>query len=306
MNQVKPLRSGNKIGITAPAGPVSKERLDQAVHAVKKLGFEVELGLTCFENIGGYLAGTARMRAQEINSMFANPSISAIFCLRGGYGTLQLLPLLNYNLIRKNPKWFVGYSDITTLHIVLQQICHLITIHGPMPASDLITADDFTIKSLMTLLQNDPAYTMANPSDEEIKCLVPGYVEGKLTGGNLSVITSTLGTPFEIDTKEKILFLEEVSEPLYKIDRMLTQLALAGKFSDAAGIVLGTWNHCQAGDDSLGLTVEQLIEQMIVPFGKPTILNIRAGHCMPMISLPFGATVYIDASERKCRLNQRL
>lgn len=293
LNRGRALKNGDKIGLTAPASPVDKEQLDEAVSLIKKLGFQVEIGLTCYENYGGYLAGPAKLRACELNWMFSNPEIAAIICLRGGYGSLQILPFLNYGLIARNPKWFIGYSDITALHIALQQRSNLATIHGPMPASDLISADEFTIKSLLNIVTGTPLGQIVNPDGEGIACLVPGFAQGLLTGGNLSVLVSTLGTPFEIDTCGKILFLEDVGEEPYKVDRMLTQLALACKLSDAAGIVLGTWKDCQSKKD--GFEIGDLFNKIIAPLGKPTITNVRAGHCSPMLTLPFGVRAYLDA-----------
>ncbi|MBS4196010.1 S66 peptidase family protein [Lederbergia citri] len=296
LQQIHALKQGDTIGLTAPAGPVTKERLQLAVSKIKEMGFDVEIGDTCYEYYGGYLAGTPEQRANELNSMFVNQNILAIFCLRGGYGSLHLLPLLDYETISKNPKLFVGYSDITALHIAFQQKCHLPTIHGPMPASDLIDAEDFTIQSLYSALTKFPfEWRLENPESEPACCLVPGFANGMMTGGNLSVIVSTLGTPFEIDTKGKILFLEDVGEEPYRIDRMLTQLVLAGKVSDASGIVLGTWTECSSERYADGFQIEDLFEKIIAPIGKPTIFNVKAGHCKPSLSLPLGLSAHLDA-----------
>ncbi|MCJ8007777.1 muramoyltetrapeptide carboxypeptidase [Lederbergia wuyishanensis] len=296
IKRVKPLIKGDTIGLTAPAGPVDSEKLQVAISRINEMGFNVEVGKTCYEKYGGYLAGTPENRAKELNAMFMNKGISAIFCLRGGYGSMHLLPLLNYEAIAMNPKLFVGYSDITALHIVLQQKCHLPTIHGPMPASDLVNANDFTIQSLKNVLLQYPFKgKVKNPDNERIGCLVPGTASGMLIGGNLSVLVSTLGTPYEIDTKGKILFLEDIGEEPYRIDRMLTQLALAGKFSESAGIVLGTWTECTSERYSDGFKVEDLFGKIIAPIGKPTIFNVKAGHGNPTLALPLGLTAYMDA-----------
>lgn len=301
------LKNGDKVGITAPAGPVKEEQLLLAVSVVEEMGFQVEIGLTCYEEYGGYLAGRPEFRANELNWMFANREITAIFCVRGGYGSPQLLHLLDYELIARNPKLFVGYSDITALHIAFQQKSRLATIHGPMPASDLILAGDDTKASLIRLLTDHrPLGLVKNPDHEEIGCLVPGFAEGVITGGNLSLVTGLLGTPFEIETEGKILFLEDVGEEPYKIDRMLTQLALAGKFSDAAGIILGTWSDCESKANRDSFQVQELFEKIIAPFGKPTIYNIRAGHCEPALSLPFGVRAYVDAGKRKLVIRERV
>lgn len=292
----KPLKKGDMIGVTAPASPVEEEKLQAAIEMIRQMGFSVKVGWTCYQHYGGYLAGSKETRAQELNQMFQDPSIDAIICLRGGYGSGQILNLLDYEMISQHPKLFVGYSDITALHIAFQQKSGLSTIHGPMPASDLITAGSFTFQSLLSVLQeNDSFREIQNPPDERIGCLVPGVAEGVIIGGNLSVITSLLGTPYEIDTKGKILFLEEIGEEPYRIDRMFTQLALSGKFDDAVGIILGTWTNTEP-KKKYSFHVEDLWQEIIAPFNKPTIYNVRAGHCEPMVTIPFGRKVRMDAA----------
>ncbi|HLU22335.1 MAG TPA: LD-carboxypeptidase [Bacillaceae bacterium] len=298
-NHGKLLNKGDTVGLTAPAGPVKADKLEAAINVIKEMGFEVEIGQTCFVNYGGYLAGPPELRARELNAMFANPNISAIFCLRGGYGSPQLLHMLDYELIFRHPKLFIGYSDITALHIALQQQSKLATIHGPMPASDLIEADEFTKANLQNVLMHPRQLrVMKNPGEKQIGCLVPGFAQGILTGGNLTLITSLLGTPYEIETNGKILFLEDIAEEPYKIDRMLTQLALAGKFSDVAGIILGTWTNCTSKEGQESFQVEDLFEKIIAPYNKPTIYNVQAGHCKPALTLPFGEVAYVDATNK--------
>lgn len=294
-----PLKAGDKIGLTAPAGPTDEEKLNEGISILKKLGFRVSVGLTCYQNEGGYLAGPAAMRANELNQMFADPDIDAIFCLRGGYGAMQILPFLNFDMIADHPKLLIGYSDITALHIALQQKSNLVTVHGPMPASDLISASEFTIESLLAVLTSSQSVSrLENPPGEKVECLVSGNAAGVLTGGNLALIASLLGTPFEINTRGKILFLEDVGEESYRIDRMLTQLALAGKFAEAEGIILGSWTDCQSSNPD-SFQVEDLFRKIIAPFGKPTVMNVRAGHCEPTVTLPFGIPVILHAQEGK-------
>lgn len=295
MQKLKGLKPADTVGLTAPAGPVSHEKLKRAITALMELGFRVEVGETCHMEYRNYLAGPPHIRAAELNGMFSDTAIRAIFCLRGGYGSPQILPLLDCELIKKNPKPFIGYSDITALHIFLQQNCGIPTIHGPMPASDLIDADPFTKEGLYRLLeQHYPLGKVCNPPGEKMEGLISGKAEGGLTGGNLSLISSLMGTPYELETKGKILFIEEINEEPYKLDRMMTQLALGGKFSDAEGIVLGSWTGCQS-DSSLDL--KDFFKEMLGPLGKPVLFNVRAGHCRPMVSLPFGAITEIDADK---------
>ncbi len=299
----KRLKEGDTIGLTAPAGPVDQERLEQAVASIERMGYRVQIGLTCFDRYGGYLAGPPNVRARELHWMFANQQIHAIVCVRGGYGSPQLLPLLNYQLIAENPKLFIGYSDITALHIAFQQRSNLATVHGPMAATDLTTVDDFTLTSLQQIITGTEQEEIRNPDGESIQSIVHGEAIGPLIGGNLSLISQLMGTPYEIDVKDKILFLEEVGEPTYKVDRMFTQLALAGKFSDAAGIVIGTWTGCETKEKEF--SIQDLVERIIVPFGKPTIANVRAGHCQPMVTLPFGVNVHLRACKGELSIKEQ-
>src|SRR5690625_2462797 len=230
--------------------------------------------------------------------MFRSSQIDGIMCLRGGYGTSQLLPLLDYELIKKRPKVFVGFSDITALHIALLQKANLVTFHGPTMSRGL---HHLSKRTQHYLLQ---AVTSANPigeiinEDEEqsIKSLTNGIASGQLVGGNLSLMTATMGTPYEIDTKNKILLIEEVNEDPYRIDRMLTQLALAGKLTDAAGIVHGTRHGCLPKDKQGYFSVNDLFDEIIKTFNKPTIYDVRSGYGPVNITLPLGIQATVDAS----------
>lgn len=295
------LTLGDTIGIIAPASPLPKpEIITRAKTAIEMLGFRVKLGQTCFERYGGYLAGAPDIRIEDIHHMFKDPEVDAIMCLRGGYGTMHLLPLLDYELIAENPKLFIGYSDITALHTAFRQKAGLMTLHGPMASSEIVgDFDDYSKESLLrALTQNGRLGKVANPPGTRIECLVPGRATGKLVGGNLSLLAATIGTPYEIDTKDHILFLEDIGEEPYKIDRMLTQLDLANKLAEAAGFVIGDWTDCEAKDLPDSFTVMDLFERIVAPYGKPTIYNIKAGHTKPLMTLPLGVTVSLNATEK--------
>ncbi|WP_249310387.1 LD-carboxypeptidase [Bacillus sp. FJAT-49736] len=296
----KKLIKGDTIGITAPAGPSKAERVPLAIEAIKELGFQVKVGKSCYEEYGGYLAGTPQSRAEELNEMFADPEIDAILCLRGGYGSAQLLDLLDYEVVTEHPKLFIGYSDITALHIAFFQKCGLATIHGPMATTELIDCDEFSRSSLLaTLTKAEPLGEIKNPDGQGISCLVEGTVEGEMVGGNLSLVTALLCTPYELDTKGKLLFLEDIGEEPYKVDRMLTQLALAGKIEDAAGLIFGTFTESESPNYAHGFDILDVIENIVVPFGKPVIYNLQAGHCKEKITLPFGVKATLDANNKR-------
>lgn len=298
----RPLTIGDTIGIVAPSSPVKDwETVMQGKAILESYGYEVRLGASCYETYGGYLAGAATRRATDIHDMFKNPEIAAVMCLRGGYGALQLLPLLNYAIIRDHPKLFIGYSDVTALHTAFGQNAALATVHGPMLASDIAgDAGGFSLASLQHILQdNNLPLELVNPPGEAIACLVPGVAQGQLVGGNLSLIASTIGTPYEIDTRGKVLFLEEIGEEPYRIDRLLMQLQLAGKLEDAAAFVFGQWTDCETKQYADSFSVSELLEKIIVPYKKPAIYNVQAGHCTPTLTLPFGVEVTVDATQKK-------
>ena len=291
-----PLKYGDKVAITAPSSPVSDEKLEMSVESIKFLGLEPVVMPSC-NMAHGYLAGPDKQRADDINTAFADDTIKGIFCLRGGYGTTRLLPMLDFDMIKNNPKVFIGYSDISSLHFNINQKCSLVTFHGPMPTTDYRVHEGFTNDSLRTcLFAPEKLKTIGNPEGEEIITLREGYAKGTLVGGNLSLMAGTLGSPYEIDTKGKILFIEDVDEMPFRLDKMLTSLSLAGKFRDCEGIILGTFERCEEADHP-SLTLREIFEEVVLPWDKPTILNLRAGHIYPQSTLPMGAKVSFEAKE---------
>lgn len=297
----KRLQLGDTIGLIAPSSPAKAEIIPEAIQAVEELGFQVKVGNSCYAEYGGYLAGTPELRATEINEMFANPQIDAILCLRGGYGTPQLLQYIDYQCIKQNPKLFIGYSDITALHTAILQNSGLATIHGPMAASDLARdCENYTRESLLRVLTAfGPIGSLRNPEGTVIEQLVPGAAEGEVVGGNLALVSALMGTPYELNTKGKLLFLEDVGEEPFKVDRMLTQLALAGKIEDAAGIILGTFTESESPNYSHGFDMIDVFKNIIAPYGKPTIYNVQAGHCDIKMTVPFGVKAMLDATNKE-------
>ncbi len=309
LEMIKPkgLRLGDTIGVVAPASPTSKERVELAYNKLMELGFNVVMGESCYQNYG-YLAGCDDLRAGDLNKMFRDEKIDGIICLRGGYGTPRILDLLDYEMVRKNPKAFIGYSDITAIHIAFNQLSNLVTFHGPMAASDMVEDfGDFSKGSLLnSILEGDFNPHIENPS-KEIKTINGGVAEGQIIGGNLSLIAATIGTPYEIDTKGKILFIEEIGEEPYRIDRMLTQLRLSKKLEEAEGFILGDFNNCEAKSSEYhdSLTLEEVINDIIKPLNKPTIANLEAGHCEPSITIPLGIMARLDADKKELKLLER-
>ena len=296
----KKLKFGDTLGFIAPSGAVRTEgAIERAVAETERMGFKVKLGESAGKKYG-YLSGTDEVRARDINNMFADDEVDAIVCLRGGYGAMRILDKLDYDLIARQPKIFMGFSDITALHIALLNRCGLATFHGPMAAANWAgkPLDDFSRDSMYRALMNAaPVGELCNPPEYPKQTVNPGVAEGALVGGNLMLIASSLGTPWEIDAKGRILFIEEIGERTYCVDRMLTQLRLAGKFDDCAGVVFGDFADCPIEYPEFGLTLEEIIHDVVAPCGKPIFTGLRCGHCSPKLTLPFGVKCRMDADQ---------
>lgn len=302
MTPVMPLFPGARVALVAPASAVPEERLQGALDLVRRLGMEPVAYPSCFfDNRDGYFAASDAQRAEDISRAFADPKIDGIWCIRGGYGAHRLQPLLDADTIRRNPKWFGGYSDITALHIFLNQICGMETYHCTMPSTEP-NPNDYTLSWLKKALFGGLSGGVSNPKEQEMETLVPGTASGILCGGNLSLVAASLGTPWEIDTKGKILFLEDIGEKTYRIDSMLTQLRNAGKFDDCAGILLGAWTDCVPEMPERTLLLPEIFRQLIVPAGKPTIGNLACGHCDTTLALPMGRMCTVDAGSKTITL----
>lgn len=296
----KKLKFGDTLGFIAPSGAVRTEgAIERAVKETERMGFKVKLGESAGQKYG-YLSGSDEVRARDINNMFADDEVDAIVCLRGGYGAMRILDQLDYEMIARHPKIFMGFSDITALHIALLNRCDLATFHGPMAAANWAGSplDDFSRESMYrALMSTEPVGELRNPEGYLRQTVNPGQAEGQLVGGNLMLIASSLGTPWEIDTKGRIIFIEEVGERTYCVDRMLTQLRLAGKFEDCAGVVFGDFADCPVEYPEFGLTLEEIIRDVVAPSGKPIFTGLRCGHCTPKLTLPFGVKCRMDADE---------
>ncbi|KRP49228.1 S66 peptidase family protein [Pseudomonas poae] len=302
MNAAVPaLRPEGTIALIAPAGPAALD-VEKAEQWMRNRGY----GLRIYPGVygrDGYLAGSDKTRLADLHAAFADPDIDAIFCLRGGYGTPRLLDSLDFGLLRANPKPFVGYSDITALHLAINRYAGFVTFHGPMLNADLLgDKQPPTESSLFSLLRGQLGVggELAHPVAFPLTTLEPGIARGRLQGGNLSMIAAVMGTPFEIDAQGIILFIEDVNEPIYRIDRLLTHLRLAGKLAQVAGVLVGD----VAGVDSMAL--ERLLKQTFAPLGVPVLSGWRSGHCDPNLTLPLGALVRLDAGEQRVVLEQEV
>lgn len=303
MNRPRALTKGMKIALVAPSGALrTPETLPRTENFWKSRGYQVVVGESCTAK-HGYLAGTDALRAHDINRFFADDSVDAIFCLRGGYGAARILPLLDYDAIRKHPKIFLGFSDITALHNALNRYGRLVTFHGP---NGEISGDNesnvISESSLMQALAGNGGYELINPPGYPRRTLQGGKAIGELTGGNLTLIAHSLGTPWSPDFSGRILFLEDVNEHTYRVDEMLVNLKQAGAFDQCAGILLGEFTDCVTEDPEFGLSMEDILLEIGFPKDKPVLRGIRAGHCNPKLTLPLGVMCEMDADNQTIRL----
>ena len=294
------LAKRDTIGLIAPSGPLRNIKIEEIKYELNKLGYEVKIGKSCYLSYKGYLSGRDEDRALDLEKMFLDKDVDAIMCVRGGYGCARILDLIDFTIIRDNPKIFIGFSDITALHIAINQICDLVTYHGIMAAS-IKKWDYFTYSSLINALNFKDELILKNPCNEKVISIYDGSCEGKLIGGNLSLIVSTLGTKYEIDTKDKILFIEEIGEFTYKIDRMLNHLQMAGKFKDCKGIIFGEFTDCNKAFDNDD-EILNLFQEIAIKNKKPTICNLKSGHCIPMVSIPLNMTCQMNSLNEEIKI----
>jgi muramoyltetrapeptide carboxypeptidase len=283
---VKPaaLCRGDKVGIIAPAGPIERELLERGCDALRAMGYQP----VCNESILNaelYFAGSVERRVRELEEMFAREDVRAVLCARGGYGCNYLLPRIDIGLIRRNPKVFVGYSDVTTLLTWLHDAAGLVTFHGPM------LTKDFAVPQGVDLASWQAALGGGKWSSPALLPVVQGEAQGKLYGGCLSLLAASLGTPYEIKTEGTILFIEEIDEKPYRVDRMLMQLKLAGKLSNVRGIVFGAMQDCHPLPDA-GYTLVNVIRRVVGDLGVPVAYGLNSGHvACGNVTLPVGVQV---------------
>ena len=294
----KKLTPGATIGLVATSSCTTPEKVEKCIAKLEELGYKVKPAANLTTNYGGYMADSGKVRADELNKMFADPEVDAIFCMRGGDGSSRIMEYLDYDMIKANPKIFVGYSDVTNLHLALTEKCGLVTFHGPMVASNMI--DDFdseTSESFFSAINADEVFEFKNPEGFDIKVLKEGKATGRVIGGNLSLLSASIGTPYEVNTKGNILFIEEVCEPMSKIEKWTYHLRNAGKLKDCAGIILGQYtkvtnDECPEFDEIRCMT--DIFEGLDIP----VLYNVQSGHGKPMMTLPMGAECTIDTASK--------
>jgi muramoyltetrapeptide carboxypeptidase len=254
----------------------------------------------------GYLGGSIEERVADLHDMFRDPGVDAVFAIRGGYGSAQLLDRIDYDLIRRNPKVFLGYSDITALHLAIHKRTGLVTFHGPVTLSRF---SEYTQKHFrQALFQTDPIGAVTNPPDSNelrpvhmLRTIRPGSARGPLIGGNLTLISTTMGTPYEIETRGRILFLEDVGEQPYSIDRMLTQLRLAGKLEQAVGIIFGECSDCRPREFQPSfestLSLGEVLDNILGDLKIPVLSGLTIGHTDDQLTLPLGVAATLNADK---------
>jgi muramoyltetrapeptide carboxypeptidase len=299
---VKPKRlsPGDTVGLVSPATAVFEaDEIALAKEQLETIGFKVAVGKHAYDR-WGYFAGRDRDRAADINAMFADDAVAGVVCYTGGWGSPRVLPHLDYDLIARKPKVIIGYSDITALLNAIHQRTGLVTFHGPVGASGF---EPYSLENFKRVVMTaEPAGNLAPPPKKpselvdrtnRIVRLAPGKASGRLVGGNLTMIATAMGTPYEIDTTGAIVFLEDVTEELYRIDRMLTQLALGGKFDHVAGVVFGRCSRCDFKGPTFSL--EEILRDRFSSLPVPAISGLSFGHIEQKLTLPIGISATLDA-----------
>ncbi len=286
------LEKGDFVGFVAPAGIVKTEEIDPAIEMVKEWGLEVVKGKHLYSQ-HNFFAGDERQRLEDFQFMLDNPKIKAIFCARGGYGSIKIIENLNFSNFINSPKWVVGYSDITLFHICLNQLVHCESIHGIMPKNFIKgTGDNQSLPSLQKALFGQPLhYEIENKTFNKT-----GKAEGIVTGGNLSVLYSLQATNYELDSSGKILFIEDVNEYVYHLDRMVMNLKLSGKLSKLNGLIIGGMTNIKNTTPGYGKSANEIIANAVREYNYPVIFDFPAGHMYPNLALYMGRKIKMDVS----------
>lgn len=314
---IKPrrLKPGDTIGLVAPAWKLTGKQLENAVKYMEDFGFKTHYTGRVTGGYG-YFSNTDEERAADINDMFSNPAVDGIFCIRGGYGCARILDLVDYDTIRKNPKVFQGFSDITALGNAILQQTGLVTFHGPQATTVYREYNTYQFKNVVMNPQDHYLIENAEGDIERAKertesqryTIVPGKATGQLAGGNLSLLSAAVGTPWEVELKDKLVFIEEVDEEPYRIDGMLTQLINSGKLAEARGIIFGVCNGCdvpEKTDAPDSFTLHEVIMDRIKPLGIPAAYGLSFGHHIYNCTIPIGIKGSFDANAMQLELLEK-
>jgi muramoyltetrapeptide carboxypeptidase len=308
--RIKPprLREGDRVGVVAPAfAPFLEVDVDVARESLEAMGLRVSLGANLRDRYG-YLAGPDTARAADVNAFFADPELKAVAPIGGGWGTARMLPYVDFESIRKHPKVFFGFSDITALHSAIQAQTGLVTFHSPNAFSSW---SPFSLDFFRRVVFEGEAVLMQNPVDtkeslvavkDRIRTITPGVARGRLLGGNLSVLSALMGSAYVPDFGGAILFLEDVEEEIYRIDRMLTTLQLAGVLRGISGFVFGHCTKCGPGERYGSLTLEEVLDDHVKALGVPAFAGAMIGHIAKQFTLPIGGEVEVDADQGTLRM----
>jgi muramoyltetrapeptide carboxypeptidase len=288
------LKPGDTIGFVAPAGPFDPKIFLQGVRTLESMGFRTRVNDEIFEKTG-YMAGNDAHRARLVNRLFKDTAINAIFCARGGFGSLRILPLVDYDVIRKNPKVFIGFSDITALLTAITARSGLISFHGPL-VTTLAGTSKMTCNALLGAISSDMPLKVQPASGVVVRS---GRARGPLIGGNLTTLCHLLATPFEPKFKNCILLLEDRREALYRIDRMLFQMKLAGCFDGIAGLILGSFEGCGSLDG-----IYKIFQEHFQEFPAPILAGFDMGHGEPNLTIPFGLDATLDTDKQRLSFEQ--
>lgn len=286
------LQPGDTIGIVATARKIPRINLEEAAKIPESWGFKVKFGKNVFGDVNQF-SGTDEERAADLQEMLDDPEIKAVICARGGYGTLRIIDRLDFTKFKQHPKWIVGYSDITVLHSHIHRNCHVATLHATMPVN--FKLDFFSTESLRKALMGIPEkYRAENKTSVKNR---EGKAEAQLVGGNLSLLYAMLHSDSDIDTEGKILFLEDLDEYLYHIDRMVLSLKRAGKFRGLKGLIVGGMSQMKDNDIPFGKNAEQIIEEHTAEYNFPVCYGFPAGHDVKNYALPLGKTVLLEVEK---------
>ena len=300
MNKIPPyLKKGDTIGITCPAGYMAKEKAQSCIETLQSWGYQVMVGKTLGSNSKNYFSGKDEQRLNELQAMLDDDSIHAILCGRGGYGVSRIIDQLDFTKFKKKPKWIIGFSDITVLHCHLNSKLNIASLHAPMAAAFNDGGyKNIYIKSLQNALIGKKNNYVVKPH----RYNKPGVAQGELVGGNLALLVNMIGTKSDIITKNKILFIEDIGEYIYSIDRMMYQLKRSGKLDNLAGLIIGEFSDIKDTERPFGKTVYAAINDIIAEYNYPVCFDFTVGHGKKNVALKVGVNYQLAISNKQVKL----